>query len=101
MSHGLTFSARELKQAITFAYLTAGILEHLVKTGTPIAALAARNARIAVLLDNLPAATHGNLAQLPHLIFVMMSSSGRNTGSGTWSRERANWRRHHAWNQKP
>src|SRR6266568_6262723 len=47
----------------------AGILEHLVKTGTPIATLTARNARVAVLLDNLPAATLSNLAQLPHLIF--------------------------------
>jgi hypothetical protein len=45
------------------------ILEHLIEAGTIIAALTARYASVAVLLDNFPATTLSDLAKLPDLIF--------------------------------
>src|SRR5436190_24299954 len=47
----------------------AGVLKHLIYAEAVFAPLGPANARVAVFLDNFPAAAFGNLSQLTDLVF--------------------------------
>jgi len=68
----------DLTMGLAPARAAAGRSRSFIEAWTPIAAFTTRYARVAVMLDHLPASTLGNLAQRLHLIVGLLVGGDAN-----------------------